>query len=67
MKCRHLNETNVPTCSATDRPYIPSSFELQEYCRRDRFRMCPFYRVRTPHPAPGTNGAEDESDTNVQE
>ena len=48
MKCRLLKGEENPTCTATDSVYMPSSFELEEYCRTDRHRVCPFYRVRRP-------------------
>ncbi len=33
-------------CSAAHLVYIPSAFELKEYCREERHRVCPFYRSR---------------------
>jgi hypothetical protein len=31
------------SCKAFERPYIPSMFELEEYCRTKAHRKCPFY------------------------
>jgi len=31
-------------CTAVKESYIPSMFELDEYCRQDRHKMCPLYR-----------------------
>ncbi len=47
MDCPYLKLSDTIYCLATDAAYIPSSFELKEYCRSSRNRMCPFYRKRT--------------------
>ncbi|MBI5204014.1 MAG: hypothetical protein HZA11_03760 [Nitrospirae bacterium] len=33
----------VCSCIAAEKPYGPSLFELEEYCRSDRYKRCPFY------------------------
>ncbi len=44
MKCTHLVAgRNVSACSALETPYMPSLFELGEYCRTVDHRKCPFY------------------------
>jgi len=44
MKCRHLTARRyIPACSALDKPYLPSLFELGEYCKTIDHRKCPFY------------------------
>jgi len=43
MKCTHLVSLVVCSCKAGDRPYVPSLFELDEYCRTARHSRCPFY------------------------
>ncbi len=44
MKCAHLiSHGSVTACSALKIPYVPSLFELGEYCRRRDHRKCPFY------------------------
>ena len=42
MKCPHLLKWVIPTCRALDKPYVPSLFELEEYCRTESYRKCPF-------------------------
>lgn len=42
-KCPHLVSLTVCACKAGSQPYIPSLFELDEYCRTDRHTRCPFY------------------------
>ncbi len=44
MKCAHLiTSCGMSACSALDNPYVPSLFELTEYCKRNEHRKCPFY------------------------
>ncbi len=44
MKCMHLKTVSaVSCCKASERPYVPSLFELVEYCRKRDHRKCPFY------------------------
>jgi hypothetical protein len=43
MKCPHLMKWVRSSCKAFERPYTPSMFELEEYCRRKEHRKCPFY------------------------
>ncbi len=43
MKCPHLMKWVAPSCKALDRPYFPSLFELEEYCKTKDHRKCPFY------------------------
>ncbi len=45
MKCRLLKGKENPVCTATDSAYIPSAFELEEYCRTSRYRLCSFYQL----------------------
>ncbi|TAN42693.1 MAG: response regulator [Nitrospirae bacterium] len=42
-KCPHLMLTDISSCVAGDLPYVPSIFELEEYCRNVRHLRCPFY------------------------
>jgi hypothetical protein len=41
MKCGFLK--GKVRCDATVGEFIPSSFEIQEYCRTRRHKVCPFY------------------------
>jgi hypothetical protein len=44
MKCTHLiRRKGIVECSALETPYVPSLFELGEYCRTNDHRKCPFY------------------------
>ena len=43
MKCPHLTVSAYQTCHSLDRPYLPSPFELHEYCSVIAHRRCPFY------------------------
>lgn len=43
MKCPQLVSLAVCSCKAGDRPYVPSLFELDEYCRTARHSRCPYY------------------------
>jgi len=31
------------SCGVRSRPYVPSSFEIEEYCKTERHRICPLY------------------------
>lgn len=43
MKCPFLRDWIVSACRAGDTPYMPSRFQLQEYCKNKDHRKCPFY------------------------
>ncbi|GBE02858.1 hypothetical protein BMS3Bbin06_00056 [bacterium BMS3Bbin06] len=43
MRCPFLRDCIVSSCRAGDTPYIPSLFQLQEYCKNKDHRKCPFY------------------------
>jgi hypothetical protein len=45
MKCRFLDEEKNNLCTETGAAYMPSPFELEEYCRTGRYRVCPFYQI----------------------
>lgn len=42
MCCPFLDGTNS-RCNADASPYIPSIYELREYCNRPYHKKCPFY------------------------
>jgi hypothetical protein len=45
-KCPNLDEWTgwvILVCNAGEKPYVPSVFELNEYCRKKCFFKCPFY------------------------
>jgi len=43
MKCPQLNHWSVAACKILDEIYVPSEFQLQEYCRSKKHKKCPFY------------------------
>lgn len=43
MKCLYLRCQDNSTCAAGEKPYIPSLFQLKEYCKKWSHRQCPFY------------------------
>lgn len=43
MTCPHLLNWTVSSCIAADKPYVPSIFELKEYCTDKRHERCPLY------------------------
>lgn len=38
--CPYLITPIVSTCLAGDKPYIPSAFQLQEYCKNKQSTKC---------------------------
>jgi hypothetical protein len=56
MKCPHLTKWLTFACKAKETLYFPSSFQLQEYCKRKDHRKCPFY---------ATNISKEEIDSFV--
>ncbi len=44
MRCLLLRGKYMIFCTAVKEGYIPSTFELDEYCRHEKHRMCPLYR-----------------------
>ena len=43
MKCPFVKGTYMYSCSASRDVYVPSEFELNEYCKSTRYKICPFY------------------------
>jgi hypothetical protein len=48
MKCPHLKKWLLFTCNATETLYLPSAFQIEEYCKRKEHRKCPFLATRLP-------------------
>lgn len=42
MECPYLNNWRVVTCIVNNKLYIPSLFELEEYCKTKSHKKCPF-------------------------
>jgi len=48
MKCEYLEKTPRLRCTIhKDYLYIPSAFQLKEYCGTERHAICPFFSKRT--------------------
>ncbi len=43
MRCPLLTGKYMLSCSALKEVYVPSAFELEEYCKKPLYTMCPFY------------------------
>jgi len=43
MKCPHLRPWQVETCKIEQTLYVPSVFQLQEYCKTKGHEKCPFF------------------------
>ena len=43
MVCRFFLGKYLLSCNAGRRAYMPSDFEMREYCRSSRCKICPFY------------------------
>ena len=43
MKCNFLSGKYLFACTADRKVYMPSTFELQEYCRAKAYSVCPLY------------------------
>ncbi len=43
MRCPHLVDRMVSFCKADDKPYVPSIYELQEYCTAGKHQRCPLF------------------------
>jgi hypothetical protein len=46
MKCPHLIKWLTFACKVSEKMYFPSSFQLDEYCKRKSHKKCPFYASR---------------------
>lgn len=42
MRCPHLKGNKVKACGEKSGLYVPSIFELEEYCQTARSVQCPF-------------------------
>ncbi len=42
MRCPNLKKWGISVCKAKDDPYVPSNFQLHEYCRTKNHKKCPF-------------------------
>ncbi len=47
MKCSHLMGKKIETCTVNRQLYVPSLFELEEYCYTVRSTRCPLRVIMT--------------------
>ncbi len=43
MQCSYLEGTRILSCKSMGIVYIPSLFELDEFCTQDRHAKCPLF------------------------
>jgi hypothetical protein len=43
MQCSFLEGRRILSCRSLGAVYIPSIFELDEYCTQDKHKKCPFF------------------------
>ncbi len=46
MNCLYLAGNYFKSCSVSREAYVPSAFEMEEYCTSSRHSLCPFYAKR---------------------
>jgi hypothetical protein len=42
MRCPHLIKLLTFACKAKEKFYFPSTFQVEEYCKRKEHKKCPF-------------------------
>jgi hypothetical protein len=47
MKCHRLSGSRILYCTASGLVYVPSLFELAEYCKTSRHDNCPHMKHQT--------------------
>jgi hypothetical protein len=45
MKCPYLIVEDIPTCRAEGTPYVPTSIQIEDYCRSKFNNQCPLFRA----------------------
>ena len=62
MKCPFLTGRRILYCEAKGEAYVPSIFELGEYCKNEKYTICPFYLEGVDEKSPdAAHRAEDLS------
>ncbi len=46
MRCPFISGKYFKSCSVGREPYVPSAFEMAEYCTTTRHTLCPFFARR---------------------
>ena len=49
MRCTFFIGNYVFSCNAGKRVYVPSIFEMREYCKQIQYRICPHYMNAKEH------------------
>lgn len=62
--CPSLFLHHSALCDVGERPYLPSSFQVQEFCTTDRHHRCPL-RLSAPASGPGCAENEREAATGI--
>jgi len=52
MKCPFLSGKYMSSCTAQKEGYVPSAFELEEYCVQVLYPSCPVYVNRNAYKEP---------------
>jgi hypothetical protein len=45
QKCRYLDKDPEPKCKVFTDTYVPSDFQVDEYCTTIDHQKCPFYSI----------------------
>ncbi len=64
-KCPHLQKWTVASCRADKKPYVPSIYELEEYCSDERHKGCPLYRELNDSGAAALSGQGGSGDCDL--
>lgn len=62
MECPHFAGVLMKYCAAEKAVYVPSIYEMREYCRHQQHRLCPFYS-RTENTTRRDDQCSAESDS----
>ena len=46
MNCPYLSGKYFKSCAVSREAYVPSTYEMDEYCATNRHSLCPCYRKR---------------------
>lgn len=45
MSCLYFTESYFGFCTRSDSPYVPSIAEMEYYCFKDSFTLCPLFET----------------------
>jgi hypothetical protein len=43
LTCNFLSDKHLLICTAGDGSFVPSAFEIEEYCKTKLHKICPIY------------------------